>query len=311
MVDPIRHTIGTGGHALRRYIRNRGITPLVDIPWKARGSHQKPVSPGWFPETQNPGEIHADKEHRCWLRQLPSDHIYMQEEILGIDTAVEQQRASVGLGFWQPFKALGNNRRVLYRFILGGLLFLFQNASGINAINCECTEISCLQILIPRLDYSPTIFKSIGIVGTSTSLLTTGVFGVVKTLGALIWLFILVDKAGRRNLLMIGAAGGSVCMWYIGAYIKIADPSKNFVKDPTTGELVSTGTLSGGGISAMFFFYLWTCFYSPTWNGTPWVLNSEMFDQNVRTLAQAFAAANNWVSRRLPPQRSKNQVLIH
>jgi hypothetical protein len=226
----------------------------------------------------------------------------MQEEILGIDAAVEKQRASVGLGFWQPFKALATNRRVLYRFILGGLLFLFQNVSGINAINCEYTEISCRQTLITRSDYSPTIFKSIGIVGTSTSLLTTGVFGVVKTLGALIWLFILVDKAGRRNLLIIGAAGGSVCMWYIGAYIKIADPSKNFVNDPTTGELVSTGTLSGGGISAMFFFYLWTCFYSPTWNGTPWVLNSEMFDQNVRTLAQAFAAANNWVSRRLPPR---------
>lgn len=71
---------------------------------------------------------------RCWIRQLPADHIYMQEEILGIDTAIELQRSSVGLGFWQPFKALANNRRVLYRFILGGLLFLFQNASGINAI---------------------------------------------------------------------------------------------------------------------------------------------------------------------------------
>jgi hypothetical protein len=65
----------------------------------------------------------------------------MQEEILGIDAAVEKQRASVGLGFWQPFKALATNRRVLYRFILGGLLFLFQNVSGINAINCEYTEI--------------------------------------------------------------------------------------------------------------------------------------------------------------------------
>ena len=214
----------------------------------------------------------------CWIRQLPADHIYMQEEIVAIDTAIETQRASVGLGFWEPFKALVNNRRVLYRFILGGLLFLFQNASGINAINY----------------YSPTIFKSIGIVGESTSLLTTGVFGVVKTLGALVWLFLLVDKFGRRNLLLIGASGGSLCMWYIGAYIKIADPSKNFKKDPVTGEEISTGTLGGGGISAMFFFYLWTCFYSPTWNGTPWVLNSEMFDQNVRTLAQAFAAANNW-----------------
>ena len=29
-------------------------------------------------------------------------------------------------------------------------------------------------------------------------------------------------------------------------------------------------------------------------NGTPWVLNSEIFDQSVRSLGQASAAANNW-----------------
>lgn len=44
----------------------------------------------------------------------------------------------------------------------------------------------------------------------------------------------------------------------------------------------------------MAFFYLWTVFYTPSWNGTPWVYNSEMFPQNVRTLGQAFAAASNW-----------------
>ena len=80
-------------------------------------------------------EHDANRKYRCWLRQLPADHIYMQEEILGIDTAVELQRSTVGLGFWEPFRALANNRRVRYRFILGSLLFLFQNASGINAIS--------------------------------------------------------------------------------------------------------------------------------------------------------------------------------
>lgn len=131
--------------------------------------------------------------------------------------------------------------------------------------------------------YSPTIFKSIGIQGTSTSLLTTGVFGVVKTIVTLVWLFVLIDKLGRRMLLMYGAIGGSVCMWYIGGYIAVADPTKH-----------TTKTLSSGGISAMAFFYLWTIFYTPSWNGTPWVYNSEMHSQAVRPLAQAFAAANNW-----------------
>ena len=48
-------------------------------------------------------------------------------------------------------------------------------------------------------------------------------------------------------------------------------------------------------------------FYSPTWNPTPWVYNSEMFDQNVRTLAQAFAAMNNCKYLRVLPVY---QVLI-
>lgn len=83
---------------------------------------------------------------------------------------------------------------------------------------------------------------------------------------------------------MIGAAGGSFCMLFIGAYIKISNPAKN----------QTNSTMSSGGIAAMFFFYLWTAFYTPSWNGTPWVLNSEMFDQNTRSLGQANAAANNW-----------------
>lgn len=128
------------------------------------------------------------------------------------------------------------------------------------------------------------MFKSIGIHGTNTSFLTTGIFGVVKTALTLVWLFFLIDRLGRRNLLLIGAAGGSVCMWYIGAYIKLADVEKN----------TANTQLSGAGISAVFFFYLWTAFYTPSWNGTPWVLNSEIFDQNTRSLGQASAAANNW-----------------
>lgn len=103
-----------------------------------------------------------------WIRQLDSSHIYMQEEIYAIDAAIEDQRSTVGMGFWQPFRAVITNKKILYRFFLGGALFFWQNASGINAINY----------------YSPTIFKSIGITGTSTSLLTTGVFGKFEPISA-------------------------------------------------------------------------------------------------------------------------------
>lgn len=108
---------------------------------------------------------------------------------------------------------------------------------------------------------------------------------MIKTVFTFVWLLVLIDKMGRRNLLMIGAMGGSICLWIVGAYIAIADPVNN--PQPS-------GAIPPGGIAAMFFFYLWTAFYTPSWNGTPWVYNSEMFPQNVRTLGQAAAAASNW-----------------
>lgn len=95
----------------------------------------------------------------------------------------------------------------------------------------------------------------------------------------------LIDQFGRRNLLIYGGVGGSVCMWIIGAYIKVADPANH----PNT-----SGSLSAGGTAAMVFFYIWTACYTPSWNGTPWVINSEIFDQNTRSLGQASAAASNW-----------------
>lgn len=223
-----------------------------------------------------------------WIRQLEADDIYIVEEIGAIDQALEDQRSAIGAGFWSPFIAAYSNKRVMYRLFLGSMLFFWQNGSGINAINY----------------YSPTVFKSIGIQGTNTALFTTGLFGVVKTAGTFIWILYLIDHLGRRLLLMIGAFGGSICMWIIGVYIKIAEPANH-----------PTSQLGSGGIAAVFFFYLWTAFYTPSWNGTPWVMNSvsfvahhkytrisllltvlqEMFDPNMRSLAQAVAAASNWL----------------
>lgn len=224
-------------------------------------------SPRWL---MSRGKRSLALKNLCWIRKLDQNDMYMLEEVSAIDAALEHQQATVGLGFWQPFKALANDRKVSYRFFLGCSLFFWQNTSGINAINY----------------YSPTVFKSIGVTGTNTSLLTTGIFGVIKAVVTLVWLFFLIDNLGRRNLLMFGALGGSICLFYVGGYIAVAQPSKH---------VNASGQLSSGGISAMAFFYLWTICYTPSWNGTPWVYNSEMFPQNVRTLGQAFAAASNWL----------------
>lgn len=126
----------------------------------------------------------------------------------------------------------------------------------------------------------------------------------MKTVLTFVWLFFLIDHMGRRWLLMIGSIGGSLCMWFVGGYIKIAKP-----EDAKEGA-----SLSPGGIAAIFMFYrkwfmsysilhgqplltgpVWTAFYTPSWNGTPWVLNSEMFDTNTRSLGQGKSKPSIYV----------------
>ncbi|KAG9531345.1 quinate permease, partial [Aureobasidium melanogenum] len=243
------------------------------------GSFWLRESPRWL---YSKGRREEGLKNLCWIRKLESNDLYVVEEVASIDAALDHQASTMGMGFTAPFRAVAKSRAVQWRFFLGGMLFMWQNGSGINAINY----------------YSPTVFKSIGITGTNTAFFTTGLFGVVKTVMTIIWILFLVDKLGRRRLLMIGAAGGSVCMWIIGGYLLGTDGKRNGTE------------LGPGGIAAVFFFYLWTTFYSPSWNGTPWVLNSEMFDSNTRSLGQASAAANNWfwnfIISRFTPQMFLN-----
>lgn len=57
---------------------------------------------------------------------------------------------------------------------------------------------------------------------------------------------VLVDRLGRRALLLIGGVIMTFSLFYVGAYIKIAQP------DPE-----STAGVNGAGISALAFIYIY------------------------------------------------------
>lgn len=205
------------------------------------------------------------------LRKLDAMHPYMIEEMGEMEHAFEKERNLLGgsTSFWAPFVQIFTTRSTLWRLALGSSLFAFQNGTGINAINY----------------YSPTVFKSLGIVGANTGLLTTGIFGVIKTLGAFVWIWLLIDKVGRRKILMTGAAGGAVSMLAIAIYIAVDKPASR----PAGSALNPAGRFS------IACFYIWTIFYGASWNGTPWVVGSEIFPMQSRSLGMVFMAASNWL----------------
>jgi hypothetical protein len=61
----------------------------------------------------------------------------------------------------------------------------------------------------------------------------------MKTVCALFWSFFLIDRWGRRPLLILGSLGGSLSMAYLAAYIAIGKPQERPVGSPVRPFLCS------------------------------------------------------------------------
>lgn len=202
-----------------------------------------------------------------WLRDLPADNEYIVYEISQIEESLEYQRTHFGSGLIDPAREVFSNKKTIQRLGLTCTLFLFQNFLGIQSINY----------------YSPIIFQSLGVKGTNSTLFSTGMFGVVKYIVTLIYIFFIVDVFGRRKAFMCSSTVCAICFWYIGAYLKVNDPTKPGV------------TAGPGGTAAIVMMYVWIASFIAAWSGGPFVVGGEVFDQNIRSFCQAINAAVSWV----------------
>lgn len=131
----------------------------------------------------------------CHLRMLPADHPYIRRELADIREQAEFMNAG-HLTAKQQFKRLFQ-KGTRNRIAIGLILMCCQNMTGVNIITY----------------YSPRIFQTLGITGTSTKLFATGFYGIAKTLGMIVFSLWLVEKVGRRKGLIYGAFVGSIPMW--------------------------------------------------------------------------------------------------
>lgn len=217
-----------------------------------------------------------------WFRNLPIEDEYVIFEVNQVKESIDYQRKMVGSGLMGPFREVfcTKDHKILYRMGLTCGLFLFQNFLGIQSINY----------------YSPKIFASLGVKGTNATLFSTGMFGVVKFVCTFIYVLIIVDTFGRRKAFMCSASVCSLCFWYIGSYLKLNDPTKPGV------------TAGPGGTAAIVMMYIWIASFILAWSGGPFVVGSEVYDQNIRSFVQAINAAVSWIPIFIMSRYTSNMI---
>lgn len=139
----------------------------------------------------------------------------------------------------------------------------FQQWTGVNSMNY----------------YSPKIFQSLGLKGSSANLLGTGIYGIVKVVMTALVLALGVEQLGRKSLLIWGGIGQALCMLFIGAYLKIH----------TDGSVIATSYV------AIVAIYLYVTFYSFGWSVAPWPVMSESQPNHLRSLTMSIGLMSNWL----------------
>lgn len=150
---------------------------------------------------------------------------------------------------------------------VGILLSVFQQFVGINVI----------------FYYSTTLWQAVGF-GEQQSFLFSTLTSVTNVLVTLIAIA-LVDRLGRRPLLLVGSAGMAAMLGLMALAFAHSGGSAQHV------------TLSHGwGVTALVAANAFVVFFGATWGPLVWVLLGEMFPNRIRAAALGVAASAQWLA---------------
>ncbi|MCJ1299531.1 hypothetical protein MMC08_002323 [Hypocenomyce scalaris] len=168
------------------------------------------------------------------------------------------------IGFYD-YLSLVTNKSLLKRTAVACLVMTFQQWNGINAINY----------------YAPFIFDGFGLSGHTTSLLATGVVGILEfgaTIPAVLW----VDQFGRKSILIAGALGMATCHFIIAAIIG------SFSSDWAAHR--------AGGWVAVVFVWIYAFNFGYSWGPVAWIVVSEVFPLSMRAKGISIGGSSNWLN---------------
>jgi sugar porter (SP) family MFS transporter len=201
-----------------------------------------PESPRWL--TQR-GE--ADRALSILARV--GGEVHARTEMVEIKEALAQEQGSV----WELF--LPGMRIAL---LIGIALAVLQQISGINTV----------------IYYGPKILEKAGYTADGAQLLAQVLVGTTNCVCTILALWI-IDKVGRKPLLLVGAAGMSLSL--VGAIFTLPSPD------------ISPNV-------KLVFFMSYIAFFAVGLGPTVWVVMAEIFPTKIRGRAMSIATVSLWVA---------------
>ena len=203
-----------------------------------------PESPRWLLSQNRKAEA-VNVMKKIGGQQLIDDELPEMERVLLIDEGKRR------IQFGEIFK--GKTGKIV---VIGTLLAAFQQITGINAV----------------IMFAPDIFQSSGSAKVDSMMLSVivGLTNFFMTIVAL-WL---VDKKGRKTLLLWGAAGMIVSLGYL--CFEFSKPLQN-----------------GAGVLVALLVYI--SFFAASFAPVMWVIISEIYPNRIKGVAMSFSTAVSWL----------------
>ena len=206
-----------------------------------------PETPRWLA-----GHGHADRAKQA-LRRLRGPDMDLSAELAALRADLKPEVQV------KPESRLGH-KAALLPLIVGIGLAIFQQVTGINTV----------------IYFAPIIFQSAGLSSASAAILATAGIGVVNVVMTMVAIW-LVDRVGRRLLLLTGLVGMAVSLCFLGLGFLLGH-------GPTLGWLVAVSLAAYVGFFAVGL--------GPVF----WLLISEIFPLVIRARGMSAATIANWLA---------------
>ncbi|MGD6808375.1 MAG: sugar porter family MFS transporter [Candidatus Bathyarchaeia archaeon] len=197
------------------------------------------------------------------LRHKPNKAKQVLQKVRGTRD-VQKEATEIGETIKTQTKGLAQFKTPMlkYPLIVGLGLAIFQQITGVNTI----------------IYYAPTIFQFAGLSSDTAAIAATTGVGAANLIVTAIAL-VLVDRVGRRPLLLVGTAGMVVSLIILGAGFAFAGP---------IGQASAVGTITA--ISLIAYISFFAIGLGPVF----WLLISEIFPLQARGTAMSIATVANW-----------------